>query len=100
MKVLFDKIAILFEDGHADTDMYLTVSDKTIAYIGKTKPAKPEKKPEPSPEVPSEPSAEDDELPNPAEAASLPNPTQDASLPDPAVIPERQTDEDMEGENI
>lgn len=38
MKILFDKITVLFENGFADTEMYLSVTDKIISYVGKTKP--------------------------------------------------------------
>lgn len=38
MKILFDKITVLFEDGRTDTDMYLLVTDKTITYVGKERP--------------------------------------------------------------
>ena len=62
--------------------------EKDIKNIGKSKPAKPEMQPEPSPEIPSEP---------PAEESESADPTQDAALPDP-VVPERQMDENTEGE--
>ena len=38
MKILFDNITVLFENGVADTEMYLSVTDKKISYVGKTKP--------------------------------------------------------------
>ena len=38
MKILFDNITVLFENGVADTELYLLVTDKTISYVGKTRP--------------------------------------------------------------
>lgn len=38
MKILFDNITVLFENGVADTELYLSVTDKTISYVGKTRP--------------------------------------------------------------
>ena len=38
MKLLFDRIAVLYEDGHFDSEMYLAVDGKQISYIGKNKP--------------------------------------------------------------
>lgn len=39
MKTLFSQITILYEDGRTESDMYLSVKDDIIAYIGKEKPA-------------------------------------------------------------
>lgn len=38
MKILFDKVTILFESGEVQTEMYLMVTDKIITYIGKSRP--------------------------------------------------------------
>lgn len=38
MKFLFDRITILYEDGHFEPEMYLSVNGKRIEYIGKEKP--------------------------------------------------------------
>ncbi len=39
MKTLFSQITILYEDGRTESDMYLSVKNGIIAYIGKEKPA-------------------------------------------------------------
>jgi len=38
MKILFDQIALMYEDGHTESNMYLAVENETISYIGKNKP--------------------------------------------------------------
>ncbi len=38
MKTLFSQITILYEDGRTESDMYLSVKNGIIAYIGKEKP--------------------------------------------------------------
>ena len=38
MKILFEDVTILFEDGKVRPNMYLLVTDKNITYIGERKP--------------------------------------------------------------
>ena len=38
MKILFDQITLMYENGSTESDMYLTVENETISYIGKEKP--------------------------------------------------------------
>ncbi len=38
MKILFDRITVLFENGSVQNDAYLLVEDKTISYVGNIRP--------------------------------------------------------------
>lgn len=38
MKILFDQITLMYENGSTESNMYLAVENETISYIGKEKP--------------------------------------------------------------
>lgn len=38
MKILFNQITLMYENGHTESDMYLAVENEIISYIGKEKP--------------------------------------------------------------